>query len=331
MFLDEGIYEFKSGKGGDGVKSFRREKHAPKGGPDGGDGGRGGHVYLLPNSQLHTLYDLERRTLIKAEEGHKGSVNHQTGRSGEDLVLKVPLGTLIYDAQTDELIYDLCIPNEPYLLCPGGQGGKGNAHFKSSTNQAPTRFTEGQPGTYKKVRLELKLMADCALVGLPNAGKSSLISRLSQATPKIADYPFTTLQPHLGVVKPKGRASYVIADIPGLIEGAATGKGLGNQFLRHIERCMAVALVIDATDPDWKKNRKLLLGELKKYNPELAQKPRILIFSKCDLISPENRPKAARMEKKVFYTSSQTREGLDLLTENLAEILNIPAAEAHSW
>ncbi|MBF0429903.1 MAG: GTPase ObgE [Fibrobacteria bacterium] len=286
MFLDETYLELRSGKGGDGSKSFQRRKHMPRGGPDGGDGGRGGHIILKANSNFHTLYDIDRNHFIKTENGVPGGPFRNKGKNGADIIVEVPCGTVIKSSDTVDTIYSLDKHGETWVAARGGSGGKGNYNFKSSTNQAPDFFTPGKPGEYKKIFLELKLIADCGLVGHPNAGKSFLINRLSNATPKIANYAFTTMKPYLGVVDThtiSAIPSFVLADIPGLIEGAAAGKGLGNQFLRHIERTACLAFVIDISlGKPWEEYQ-ALLHELKTYQKAMLEKPRLILLNKCDL------------------------------------------------
>lgn len=331
MFLDEGIFEFRSGAGGDGMKSFRAEPYVPRGGPDGGNGGRGGNVYLVASSHHHTLFDIDKHHLMKAENGTKGGTSRSQGANGKDLYVRVPVGTLIYDFSTNELIYDLCKAEETYLLCEGGKGGKGNNFFKSSLNPAPTRTTQGEPGKYLKVRLELKLMADCALVGFPNAGKSSFIRKISSATPKVADYPFTTLAPHLGVVKPQGKPSFVVADIPGLIEGAAEGKGLGNQFLKHIERCQCLAFVLDVSNPNWWEEYLKLDGELQKYGSVVQKRPRILLLNKIDLLDPSDSIEIPKEAPKHYKISSLVGQGIPEAIEGLSEIIEPHLTTLDGW
>ena len=284
MFLDETIIDVKGGAGGDGIKSFHREKYVAKGGPDGGDGGRGGQVILRASHDLHTLYELEKKHLLKAGNGQRGGTKDAKGRSGEDVILKVPVGTLIRDPLSKKLLGDLTEEGQDFLAAKGGRGGFGNSHFKSPVNRAPRQCTPGEPGEHRKLLLELRLMADCGLVGFPNAGKSSLINRLSNATPKVGSYPFTTLRPHLGWVKsPAG--GFILADIPGLIEGAAQGKGLGNRFLRHVERTACLVFVMGLDKPNPMEEYTILLKELESFHPELLQRPRLIALNKIDLLT----------------------------------------------
>ena len=293
MFIDNVKIRIKSGDGGNGCVSFRREKFVPKGGPNGGDGGKGGNVIFQSDSSLSTLIDLRYRRNYKAGNGKHGMGGDKTGKNGKDVIIKVPCGSLLKDPLTNETLADLVNNNQTYLAVKGGKGGRGNAHFATSTNQAP-RFAEpGEKGIEKEISIELKLIADVGLVGLPNAGKSTLISKISAARPKIADYPFTTLQPNLGIVRYKDFQSFVVADIPGLIEGAHSGKGLGIQFLRHIERTKILALLLDSTLIHDKKDKnedyEILIKELKSYDESMLKKPRIICFTKIDAIDTKQR------------------------------------------
>lgn len=277
----------RSGKGGAGSVHFRREKYVPKGGPDGGDGGRGGHIILRGNSNLWTLLHLKYTKHLFAEHGQSGRSACKTGAQGNDVIIDVPIGTVAKDAETEEIIFEILEDNEEKILLEGGMGGLGNVNFKTSTNQTP-RYA--QPGIESKESwfiLELKILADVGLVGFPNAGKSTLLSVISAAKPKIADYPFTTLVPNLGIVKYRDFQSFVVADIPGIIEGAAQGKGLGHRFLRHIERNSILLFMIPADSENIKKEYNILLGELKEYNPELLDKAKVLAITKSDLIDDE--------------------------------------------
>jgi len=286
-FIDYVKFESRSGNGGAGCLHFHKEKFVPKGGPDGGDGGRGGHVILKGNAQLWTLLHLKYRKHIRAEHGHAGEGQNRTGAFGKDEILEVPLGTIARNAQTNEIICEISNDGEEIILSPGGRGGKGNTFFATATNQAPQHAQPGEPGREEWIILELKLLADVGLVGFPNAGKSTLLSVLSAAKPKIADYAFTTLTPNLGVVAYRNDKSFVMADIPGIIEGAAEGKGLGIRFLKHIERNSVLLFMVAADSPDISKEFAVLLDELKKYNPELMDKNKILAISKCDLLDNE--------------------------------------------
>lgn len=311
MFLDEATIEVVAGRGGDGMVAFRHEKFVPMGGPCGGNGGRGGHVILKASKDLHTLYDIGQARIFRAENGEKGGSGDCTGRSGEDRVLLMPTGTLVKDADTGEVLADLKTDGQTVIIAEGGRGGAGNTAFKSSRNQAPRQFTHGAPGERRRLSLELKLLADCGLVGFPNAGKSSLIRAVSAATPKVADYPFTTLKPALGVVSVAPGASFVLVDIPGLIEGAAEGKGLGHRFLRHIERTRCLAFTIDASGEDPYGQYKILRKELEKFHPLLLEKPKLIVMSKCDLgdFSVDKRFKKEKCP--VVMTSSATGLGLE--------------------
>ncbi len=286
-FIDYVKFHSRSGKGGTGCLHFHREKFVPKGGPDGGDGGKGGSVVLKGNAQLWTLLHLKYRKHIFAGDGGIGEGQNRTGADASDEIIEVPLGTVARNAETGEFICEINSDGETFVLNPGGRGGKGNAHFATPTNQAPQHFQPGEPGTEAWVILELKLLADVGLVGFPNAGKSTLLSVVSAAKPKIADYAFTTLTPNLGVVAYRDNQSFVMADIPGIIEGASEGKGLGIRFLRHIERNSLLLFLIPADAPDIKKEFEILLNELKQYNPELLDKKRILAISKSDMLDEE--------------------------------------------
>lgn len=289
-FIDETNITVEGGKGGDGCLSFRREKFIPLGGPDGGDGGDGGSVYLESSNNLNTLIDFRYKHHFTAEKGQSGMGSDCTGKSGEDLILKVPTGTSIYDLDTDELIGDLAKNGERLLVANGGEHGLGNPRFKSSTNRAPRQTTKGKLGEIRNLKLSLKVLADVGLLGLPNAGKSTFIRSVSAATPKVADYPFTTLHPYLGVVRVNVNQSFVIADIPGLIEGAAEGAGLGIRFLKHLERTKVLLHLIDIApldESDPVESFRVIEAELQKYSENLATKPRWLIFNKIDLLTKE--------------------------------------------
>ena len=296
-FIDEAKIEVHAGKGGDGAASFRREKYVPKGGPDGGDGGRGGSIWALADRNVNTLVDYHFARMHRAEHGKRGMGADCNGRAGEDIVLRMPVGTLVRDAATGELVADLAKDGERTLLVHGGKGGLGNLHFRSSTNRAPRQFTRGEPGESRSLTLELRVLADVGLLGLPNAGKSTFIRAVSAARPKVAAYPFTTLAPSLGMVR-VGETSFVVADIPGLIEGAAEGAGLGHQFLRHIARTRLLLHIIDIApfDPqaDPVRDAKAIAAELKKYDEKLARRPRWLVFNKADL-APDADERIARI------------------------------------
>jgi GTP-binding protein len=331
MFIDEAVIEVCGGAGGAGAEAFRREKGVPRGGPSGGDGGRGGDVVLLGDGQLSTLLDYSYRTRYQAERGMHGEGGNRTGRSGEDLVLRVPLGTAVFDADTGQVLGELIDDGQRLVIAQGGRGGRGNARFKSSTHQAPREWEPGEQGKERRVRLELKLLAEVGLVGEPNAGKSTLLAAVTSARPKVADYPFTTLEPNLGVVELSGFRSFVIADLPGIIEGAHAGKGLGHQFLRHIERTRVLLLMIpvDADDPQSELDRLRL--ELAAYSQHLAQLPFLIGISKTDLLSPgEPLPEvSAAGALGVYGFSSVTRRGLSELVERLWEASRAAKADEH--
>lgn len=315
MFVDETLVEVVAGRGGDGAVGFRREKYVPLGGPDGGDGGRGGHVIFKASKDLHTLYDIGNRRHFKAPSGEGGSGSLSTGKSGEDVVVLVPIGTLVKDAETKDLLADLKTDGETFMAAKGGRGGLGNNHFKSSIQQTPRKFTPGEPGEKRRLQLELKLMADCGLVGWPNAGKSSLIRKLSAATPKVADYPFTTLKPVLGMVTVGDHASFVVVDIPGIIEGAADGKGLGHQFLRHIERTSVLCFVVDISQENAFEQFEILRGELGKFHAQLLEKPYLIALNKNDLGEFEIDPRFAALNCPLFRISALTGTGLNALKQ----------------
>ena len=291
MFADRASIHVVGGRGGNGCVSFRREKYVPKGGPDGGDGGDGGSVVFTVNPHLRTLLDFQSRTQFRADSGAHGSGNQRSGKSGEDLLVPVPPGTLVVDESTGATVADLLEPGATFVAARGGRGGRGNARFATPTRQAPRKSEPGTEGEERRIRLELRLIADVGLVGLPNVGKSTLLSRLSAARPKIADYPFTTLEPHLGIVRVDGERSFVMADLPGLIEGAHAGKGLGLEFLRHVWRTRILLVLIDSLSTDPARDLGVLLGELKAYHDDLARKPRIVALSRSDL-APADRAAA---------------------------------------
>ncbi len=322
MFIDEAKVTVQAGNGGNGCCSFRREKYVPRGGPDGGDGGRGGSIIFEADGALNTLQPFRFQPLWRAARGKHGQGSNKTGRSAPDLVVKVPPGTLIFDEQRVMLLADLAEPGARYTVAEGGRGGKGNARFASSVNRAPTRWEPGQEGERKTLLLELKLLADVGLLGFPNAGKSTLISRLSAARPKIADYPFTTLVPNLGVVDRGDFRSFVMADIPGLIEGAHEGAGLGHQFLRHVERCKLLLHLVDPTaaDRDPLDDIAAIRRELEKHSEELARKPRILVLTKSDIHQdpdPVEKVKAWAAENgtMLLVISAVTGDGLNRLIQ----------------
>jgi GTPase len=319
-FIDEAVIEIHAGKGGDGAASFRREKFVPRGGPDGGDGGRGGSVYAVADRNINTLVDYRYARIHRAKDGENGRGSDQYGKSASDVVLRVPVGTVVSDAESGETVADLSRDGERALLAAGGAGGIGNLHFKSSINRAPRQFTRGAEGEHRRLKLELKLLADVGLLGMPNAGKSTLIRALSAARPKVADYPFTTLAPSLGVVRADMNRSFVLADIPGLIEGAAEGAGLGHQFLRHLARTrlllhlVDIAPVDEGTDPV--REAKAIVQELKKYDEALYRKPRWMVLNKIDAVPATERAVAAKRllkglgwKGKSFIISALTGEG----------------------
>ncbi|NPB09197.1 MAG: GTPase ObgE [Thermodesulfobacteria bacterium] len=326
-FVDRAKIYVKAGDGGHGCVSFRREKYVPRGGPDGGDGGDGGDVILEASSQLHTLYDFHHQTHFRAESGRPGMGKKMKGRDGRDLILRVPVGTVVRDAETGEILYDFTRDGERFVVARGGRGGRGNARFATPTRQAP-RFAEpGEPGEERWINLELKLIADVGLVGLPNVGKSTLLSRLTAAKPKIADYPFTTLSPNLGVVKLSDDRTFVIADIPGLIEGAHEGVGLGHDFLRHIERTRAILHVLDASRlEECKKDFEVINRELAHYHPKLLEKPTAIALNKIDLVPDREKLEEIKryFEEKgypVYLISAVTGEGLKELLEGLWKLV----------
>ncbi len=334
-FVDEATIEVIAGKGGNGAASFRREKFIPKGGPDGGDGGRGGSIYAIADRNVNTLVDFRYARLHRARNGENGRGSDQYGAAAADITLKVPVGTTVYDADTNDLLFDLDRHGEKVTLAAGGQGGLGNLHFKSSTNRAPRQFTTGQEGEQRRLRMELKVLADVGLLGLPNAGKSTLISKVSNARPKIADYPFTTLHPNLGVVRTSENRSFVIADIPGLIEGASEGAGLGHLFLRHLSRTRVLLHIIDISSPDPEFDAieqasidaRAIVEELRRYDAALYDKPRWLVLNKLDMV-PD--PAAAQQricdlldwEGPVFGISAMTGEGTQALIWALQDWLD---------
>ncbi|WP_374438781.1 Obg family GTPase CgtA [Inhella sp.] len=329
-FVDEVTIDVAAGNGGSGCASFRREKFIPFGGPDGGDGGRGGSVYAIGDRSLNTLIDFRYARRHEARNGEAGRGSDCNGAAAEDIVLRMPVGTIVRDVETDEIVAELLEPDQKVLLAKGGDGGFGNLHFKSSTNRAPRQKTPGWPGEAKTLKLELRVLADVGLLGQPNAGKSTLIAAVSNARPKIADYPFTTLYPNLGVVRVAPEKSFVMADIPGLIEGAAEGAGLGHQFLRHLQRTRVLLHLVDfapldeGVDPV--AEAKAIVAELKKYDPELHAKPRWLVLNKVDMVPAEEREakvkdflKRFKWKGPVYVISGLTREGCEPLLRDLYE------------
>ncbi len=315
----------KSGRGGKGSTHLHREKYVPKGGPDGGDGGRGGHIILRGNKDFWTLFHLKFKQHFRAERGGDGSRNRSSGKDGEDVFIDVPLGTVIKNAETGEQIGEITLDQQEMIIAKGGKGGKGNWHFKTATNQTPRYAQPGLEGEELEIILELKLLADVGLVGFPNAGKSTLLSKLTAAKPKIGDYPFTTLKPNLGIVSYRDGRSFVMADIPGIIEGAAEGKGLGHYFLRHIERNSNLLFLVPADADNINKEYEILLNELQKYNPELLDKKRILAISKSDMLDDELKSEIKKdlpTELPHIFISSYTGENLDRLKDLLWKELN---------
>lgn len=326
MFIDYSEIEISSGKGGNGAVTFRREKYVPKGGPSGGNGGKGGDVIIKSFHNLSTLLDFRYKKNYKAENGQPGASSLKDGKNGNNILIKVPVGTLVKDAVTGKVLFDFVEDGMEYVAAKGGNGGKGNSNFATSTRQTP-RFAEpGKPGEVKKITLELKLLADVGLVGFPNAGKSTLISTISAAKPKIADYPFTTLEPNLGIVYYKEYKSFTVADIPGIIEGASEGKGLGIKFLRHIERTGLLLFLIDITSENYKNDYKILLNELKNYSPVLAKKKKIIALSKADLLPEKELNKILKKNtliKDVPFVifSSATQFGIKELLDTIWQSL----------
>ncbi|MBM3752733.1 MAG: GTPase ObgE [Acidobacteria bacterium] len=327
MFIDEVKVMVKAGDGGNGCMAFRREKFVAKGGPSGGDGGRGGNVYLVASQHHNTLLHLRYNPEHKAERGRHGEGSNCTGREGESIEVEVPVGTVVYDWDTAKLLHDFTEPGQKWMAAKGGRGGKGNARYAKPWHQAPTEHEQGFPGEQRLFRLELKLLADVGLVGFPNAGKSTLISRISAASPKIADYPFTTLEPNLGVVQLPNERSFVVADIPGLIEGAHEGHGLGIQFLRHIERTRLLVHLVDVSDitgRDPKRDFEIIQNELASYSEELASKPMVVVASKIDAAQDDDRVNAVEAIANehglpFLRISSATGAGLDELKRLVAE------------
>jgi GTPase len=330
-FVDEATIDVSAGDGGAGCASFRREKFIPFGGPDGGNGGRGGSVYAVADVNLNTLIDYRYARRHEARNGEAGRGSDQFGAAAADIVLRMPVGTVLKDLDTEEVLAELLVPGEKFLVCKGGDGGFGNLHYKTSTNRSPRQKTPGWPGDKRRLKLELKVLADVGLLGMPNAGKSTLIASISNAKPKIADYPFTTLHPNLGVVRVAPEQSFVVADLPGLIEGAAEGAGLGHLFLRHLQRTRLLLHLVDmapfddAVDPV--QQAKAIIAELAKYDPELAAKPRWLVLNKLDMV-PDEKERAKRVKDfvkrmkwkgPVFEISALARQGLEPLIRAVYE------------
>ncbi len=327
-FFDEAIITVQSGDGGRGCLSFRREKHIPRGGPDGGDGGKGGDVILKSTSRRRTLYPFQLKRQFKAKNGAHGQGKQKTGKNGPDLIIEIPPGTLVKDADSNEVLKDFTAAGQSYIVVRGGRGGLGNTRFKTSTNRAPRHAQPGEAGQFYKLKLELKLLADVGIIGLPNAGKSTLISKISSATPKIGDYPFTTLTPTLGVVETGWGEPFVVADIPGLIEGAHQGAGLGTQFLRHIERTRILIHMVDAgtVDPDDPlDDYETVNTELKSFNAQLTQKPQIVVLNKMDLTGTEAAADAftdALHHEPVILISAIKKKGVKKLISRILELLD---------
>lgn len=326
-FVDYVKIHVASGNGGKGSAHLHREKYVAKGGPDGGDGGRGGHVIIKGNKNLWTLFHLKFKRHIKAGHGEHGSKQRSTGGDGQDQVVDVPLGTVIRDTETQEILHEITEDGQEIIVAEGGKGGLGNWHFKSSTNQTPRYAQPGIPGEEQDITLELKILADVGLVGFPNAGKSTLLSVITAAKPKIADYEFTTLKPNLGIVEYRDFKTFVVADIPGIIEGAAEGKGIGHRFLRHIERNSTLLFLIPADAKDIKKQYEILLDELRRYNPEMLDKDRLIAISKSDMLDSELKQEMlAELDKNLeapyLFISSVAQQGLTELKDKLWEMLN---------
>lgn len=326
-FVDYVKIHIASGKGGSGSSHLHREKYVAKGGPDGGDGGRGGHVIVKGNKNLWTLYHLKFKRHIRAEHGGNGSKQRSTGGEGADQYIEVPLGTVIRDTETQEIIHEITEDGKEYLIAEGGMGGRGNWHFKSSTNQTPRYSQPGIDGAEVDITLELKILADVGLVGFPNAGKSTLLSVITAAKPKIADYEFTTLKPNLGIVEYRDFKTFVVADIPGIIEGAAEGRGIGHRFLRHIERNSTLLFLVPADAPNISEQYEILLDELRRYNPEMLDKDRLIAISKSDMLDAELKLEMKHeLDKNLgapyLFISSVAQQGLTELKDRLWEMLN---------
>ena len=326
-FIDEAIITVQSGNGGRGCVSFRREKYVPRGGPDGGDGGKGGDVILKSTSRRRTLYPFQFKRQFKAQDGAHGQGKQKTGRNGSDLIIEIPPGTLVKDADTDEILKDFTAAGESYSVVNGGKGGLGNARFKTSTNRTPRYSQPGEPGQSRELKLELKLLADVGIIGLPNVGKSTLLSSISSATPKIGDYPFTTLTPTLGVIETGWAEPFVVADIPGLIEGAHQGAGLGIRFLRHIERTRILIHLLDAQTINPEQplmGYEIINSELQFFNPQLPQKPQIVVLNKIDLPGTETAASAlvdALGDQPVILISALKKKGIQKLISRIIELL----------
>ena len=322
MFIDYAEIDVKAGDGGSGAVTFRREKYVPKGGPSGGNGGKGGDIIIEAHHNLSTLLDFRYRKHYKAKNGEHGASALKDGKNGDDVLIKVPVGTIVKDNHSQKTLADLNEDGKRFIIAKGGKGGKGNSNFATPTNQAPRFAESGKPGEEKKIVLELKLLADVGLVGFPNAGKSTLISKISAAKPKIADYPFTTLEPVLGIVKYKDYQSFTVADIPGIIEGAHEGKGLGHKFLKHIERTKVLLFLIEVTSDDYQRDFDILLNELNSFSPAMAKKLKLVAFTKTDLIEEAKLKKLTKKKLKnsdsqPIPISSATSQGIDALIDFL--------------
>lgn len=325
-FVDEATIEVWAGDGGNGCRSFRREKYIPKGGPDGGNGGRGGHVIIKADTGLGTLMDMRSQRQYRSGRGEHGRGSNQFGAYGHDIILRLPVGTMLFDDETGELLLDLTEANQEVILCKGGRGGRGNSCFVSSTHQTPQEFELGEAGEHRMLRLELKLLADVGLIGLPNAGKSTLISVISRARPKIADYPFTTLVPQLGVVSLGPGSSFTVADIPGLIEGAHEGHGLGIQFLRHVERTRVLIHLLDIVDPaypDPMVNYDMIRSELSQFDPKLCERPEIVVLTKMDVTEAQ--------EKAPEITADFAKRGVKVMCISAVTMSGVPELLHHVW
>jgi len=329
MFIDFARIKLQAGQGGSGCVSFRREKFVPKGGPNGGDGGRGGSIFLHTDQNLHTLVDFKYRAQYKAKRGQHGLGSDKHGKNAPKTIIKVPLGTVVRNIDTGEILCDMVDVDQVFEVAKGGRGGKGNARYVTATNRSPRDWEVGIPGEEINISLELKLIADIGLVGFPNAGKSTLLSRISAAHPKIADYPFTTLTPNLGIVKYHDFNSFVVADIPGLIEGSHEGKGLGHQFLRHIERTRALAFIIDCTEEEPQESFKVLFRELGEFSKALTKKPYILLLSKADVMDPADQKKKFKKKDTVLTFSSVSGQNLQKVIDQLFNLVQKAKSNEH--
>ncbi len=322
MFIDYTKVKLTAGNGGDGITSFRREKYVPKGGPDGGDGGRGGHIVFKANRNLHTLQDVRYKKNYKAESGKRGSGSRKNGRNGSDVIIPLPVGSIVKKENDDQILSDLTKDGQTYIACRGGIGGRGNAKFATSTNRAPQTSSSGKLGETGEFEIELKILADVGLVGLPNAGKSTLLSKISSARPKVAEYPFTTLEPHLGIVKYEEYKSFVMADIPGLIKGASYGRGLGYRFLKHIERNKVLLFMIDCSDESPGSTLDTLKKEIISFNKDLVLKPMILCRTKMDIYNEKMEKFWTSIDRDIISISSVNGEGIKELISLISKVLN---------